>query len=205
MEIQSIFFLLILIMSVVIHEVSHGYMAYFLGDSTAKLAGRLTLNPVPHIDLWGSILVPGFLLVTGSTFLFGWAKPVPYNPYNLRDQKTGTLLVAVAGVLANFSIAIIFGLIIRFASPEMLTSPFMDIIFMVVILNLVLGIFNLIPIPPLDGSKVLFSLLPYKYLYIQEALEKNWFIGIMIVLLIAPFFIIPILGFAFSLITGMPF
>lgn len=205
MELSSIFFLLVLIMSVIIHEISHGYMAYFLGDPTAKLSGRLTLNPIPHIDMWGSIIVPGFLLMTGSTFLFGWAKPVPYNPYNLRDQKTGTLLVAIAGVLANFALAIIFGLIIRYASPEMLLSPFMDIIYMVVILNLVLGIFNLIPVPPLDGSKVLFSLLPYKYHYIQEMLERNWFIGIMIVLLVAPTIVGPVLGMAFSLITGMSF
>jgi Zn-dependent protease len=178
-------------------------MAYALGDPTAKLSGRLTLNPIPHIDLMGSIIVPGLLLLSSAGFLFGWAKPVPYNPYNLRNQRWGTLLVAVAGVLANFSIAIIFGLIIRFASPEMLLSPFMSIVEIVVILNLVLGIFNLIPVPPLDGSKVLFSLLPYKYHHIMETLERNWFIGIFVVILAAPTIVWPVLKLFFYLITGL--
>lgn len=201
--IDALFFIAILIVSVIIHEISHGYVAYFLGDPTAKLSGRLTLNPIPHIDLFGSILVPGMLLLSNVGFLFGWAKPVPYNPYNLRDQRWGTLLVAIAGVVANFTIAIIFGLILRFA-PDLFNPAFMSIVQMIVILNLVLGIFNLIPIPPLDGSKVLFSLLPYKYHHIQEVLERNWFIGIFFVILFATTIIWPILSVLYSGITGMP-
>ena len=203
MGIESLFFLLVLMLSVILHEISHGYMAYMLGDPTAKLSGRLTLNPMPHIDMWGSVIIPLFLLMSGSSILFGWAKPVPYNPYNLRNQRWGTLLVAIAGVLANFFIALIFGLMIRFATPAMLLSPFMEIIEMIVILNLVLGIFNLIPVPPLDGSKVLFSLLPYKYDHIREVLERHRLVAILLAILFAPNIIVPILRAMFSLITGL--
>src|SRR3989338_6814886 len=108
-----IIFIIILILSVIIHEVSHGYVANMLGDPTAKLAGRLTLNPISHLDPVGSFLVP-VLMYVSTGFMFGWAKPVPYNPYNLRNQRWGTALVGVAGVAANFLLAIVFGLTIRF-------------------------------------------------------------------------------------------
>ena len=203
MGIEPLFFILILLFSVIIHEVSHGFMAYYLGDNTAKYAGRLTLNPIPHIDLMGSIVVPGILLATGSTILFGWAKPVPFNPYNLRDQRWGTLYVAIAGVLANFSIAIIFSLVIRFGYGVIDVSPeFFGLLSNIVLLNLVLGVFNLIPIPPLDGSKVLFSLLPYRMRYIQEFLEQNWMIGIMVVILIAPKLVGPVVFGLMGLLIG---
>ena len=203
MGIESLFFILILLFSVIIHEVSHGFMAYYLGDNTAKYAGRLTLNPIPHIDMMGSIIVPTLLVVSGSPFLFGWAKPVPFNPYNLRDQRWGTLYVAIAGVVANFSLAIIFGLFIRFGYGVIDLNPlFYDLLAQVVLLNLVLGVFNLIPVPPLDGSKVLFSLLPYRLHYIQEFLERNWMIGIMIVMLMAPNIVGPAVLFLMRLIIG---
>src|ERR1035437_135579 len=113
---NAIFYIAILIMSIVIHEVSHGFMAEYFGDNTARNAGRLTLNPIKHLDLFGSILLPAVLVLSHSPFLFGWAKPVPYNPNNLRDRKWGTIWVAAAGILANFLIAIVFGIIIRLAS-----------------------------------------------------------------------------------------
>jgi len=114
-------------MSVVIHEVSHGFMAERFGDKTARFAGRLTLNPLKHLDMFGSILLPALLVLTHSPFLFGWAKPVPYNPDNLSNRKWGTIAVAAAGVLANFFIAIFFGLVIRFSSSFSLPDAFYSI------------------------------------------------------------------------------
>ncbi|NCN22436.1 site-2 protease family protein, partial [Candidatus Falkowbacteria bacterium] len=144
---DKIFLIIVLVMSAVFHEYMHGYAAFKLGDPTAKNAGRLTFNPIKHLDLFGSIIVPLMLIISGSSFLFAWAKPVPYNPYNLRDRKYGDAKVAVAGPLANLAIALIFGLIWRF-------MPFINITFsgfiaMIIYINLVLMVFNLIPIPPL--------------------------------------------------------
>jgi len=193
-----IFQLLILIMSVVIHEVSHGLAAYKLGDPTAKDHGRLTLNPIAHLDFVGSFLVPMLLwFASGGTFVFGWAKPVPYNPYNLRDQKRDPALVAIAGPISNFLIALFFGMIFRFFGPFLLASPkaeLIQIIFQAIILiNIVLAVFNLIPIPPLDGSKILFSFLPPSLDYVQQALERYGFFILLAFLLLDSY--IPILSF----------
>src|SRR3989344_2299634 len=159
MQLDFIFSILILILSVVVHEVAHGLAANALGDPTARLAGRLSMNPMKHIDPVGSVLVPLLLFMTNSSFLFGWAKPVPYNPYNLRDQRWGEMLVAIAGPASNLALALFFGLLIRFGGEGALPASFLSIATLVVITNLVLAIFNLVPIPPLDGSKILFSLL----------------------------------------------
>lgn len=156
MQPDIIFGLVILIISVILHEVAHGYMANWLGDPTAKLQGRLTLNPVSHVDPVGSILLPLILALTHSPFLFGYAKPVPYNPYNLRG-KYDEGLVAFAGPATNIIIAVIFGLLVRFAGAA-LSPALVGACTIIVIVNLVLAIFNLIPIPPLDGSKVLGAL-----------------------------------------------
>ena len=169
MEINFIFAIAVLIMSVVIHEVSHGYMAYYFGDITAKMAGRLTLNPFNHLDMVGSVIVPTIAFLT-TGFIFGWAKPVPYNPYNLRNAKVGEPMVALAGPLSNFIVALVFGSLIRFGViPADLIQP----AGLIVLINIVLGTFNLIPIPPLDGSKILFGILPYNLLYIREFLERR--------------------------------
>jgi Zn-dependent protease len=203
--IDTIFFLVALIMSVVIHEVAHGHAANMLGDPTARLSGRLTLNPLPHIDLFGSIIVPLVLITTNAGFLFGWAKPVPYNPYNLRNQRWGTLFVGGAGVLANFFLALAFGLLVRLSGlgPEaLLASTFFRAAVIIAGLNLVLGVFNLIPVPPLDGSKVLFSLLPYHLLHIEKLLEQYWYFFLIPVFLFAGFIIVPVANALFSLITG---
>jgi Zn-dependent protease len=154
-----IFTLIVLLFSVIIHEISHGSVAYSLGDSTAKEAGRLTLNPLKHLDPFGSVMLPLLLLVLsgGQGPVFGWAKPVPVNPYNFKDQKWGMLKVSIAGPAANFLIAILFGLAIRFIPlPESLFIFFS----IIAIYNFLLGIFNLMPIPPLDGSWILFFFLP---------------------------------------------
>lgn len=206
--IQSIFFIAILIFSVVIHEVSHGYAALFLGDKTAQYAGRLTLNPVPHIDLFGSILIPAFLIVFGSPFVIGWAKPVPYNPYNLRDQKWGPAIVGAAGPGANILIAIVFGILVRLVTgigadvAGGFALHFVTIASMIILLNIFLALFNLVPIPPLDGSKVLFSLLPYQWRNIQYFLESY---GIFILLIFIFFFaqvLVPIALFLFRIFAG---
>jgi len=202
---EIIFFIAILIMSVIIHEISHGYVAYMLGDPTAKLAGRLTLNPVSHIDPVGSIIVPTLMALVPGGIIFGWAKPVPYNPYNLRNQKWGTVLVASAGAISNLFIALIFGTLIRYADMLSLSGPFLQISGMIVVLNIVLAVFNLIPIPPLDGSKVLFSILPVKFYFIQEFLEKYWIFLIFSLIFFAGDIVFPTVKFIFYLITGVSF
>jgi Zn-dependent protease len=203
---ETFFQILLLIMSVVVHEVSHGYAAYFLGDPTAKNQGRLTLNPIKHLDLWGSIIVPVFLVATGSRFLFGWAKPVPFNPYNLRNQKWGEAIVAAAGPASNIFIALFFGLLIRFAGDSDLLSPaFISISAVLVFLNLMLAIFNLVPIPPLDGSKILFSLLPYHFQRFREAFESYGFVLILMFVFFLSGFLFPMASFFFSIITGIGF
>ena len=154
---------IVLILSIIAHEVSHGYAADSLGDPTARLAGRLTLNPLPHIDLMGSIIVPALLVFTGSPIFFGWAKPVPYNPYNLRNQRWGETLVAVAGSATNILLAVIFGLIVRFGSIIGLGATMISLAAIIAFINLFLGLFNLIPFPPLDGFTALRTALPWHF------------------------------------------
>lgn len=208
MDIGAIFSIVILILSVIVHEVAHGYVADLNGDPTARLAGRLTLNPIPHIDLMGSILLPVLLIFSGSKAIIGWAKPVPYNPYNLRNQKWGTFAVAIAGVSANFLIAIIFGLIIRFLAPS-LPQSFIDISKMIIYINIFLGVFNILPIPPFDGSKILLALVPKWFYPIEEFAERNFFLVIFAVLFLFPSVLAPIVDFLasglFRLFTGLAF
>ena len=200
---DGIFYVAILIMSIVIHEVSHGFMAEYFGDNTARNAGRLTLNPLPHLDLFGSILLPTVLILSHSPFMFGWAKPVPYNPNNLSDRKWGTIAVAGAGVLANFVIALIFGLIIRFTINLTLPSPFYFITSAIVVVNLALAIFNLVPIPPLDGSKILFSFLPERAFNFILAYEQYSLILLLVFIIFFSDYLYPVLAFLFHLITGL--
>jgi len=152
---------IILILSIIAHEVAHGYAAASLGDPTARLAGRLTLNPLPHIDLMGSILIPALLVFTNSPILFGWAKPVPYNPYNLKSQRWGETFVAVAGSTTNIFLAIIFGLIVHYGSVIGLDTTALFLAKWIAFINLFLGLFNLIPFPPLDGFTALRAALPW--------------------------------------------
>ncbi|MFA5754780.1 MAG: site-2 protease family protein [Candidatus Paceibacterota bacterium] len=171
MEITIVFALIILLFSIIIHEIAHGSVAYSLGDSTAKNSGRLTLNPIKHLDPVGSILLPVFLSIL-SLPIIGWAKPVPINPFNFNDQKWGELKVSIAGPLANFAIALIFGLVIMFFS---LPESFLEIASLVIIYNIALGIFNLIPVPPLDGSHILFALLGERFNNVKKFLYQYGF------------------------------
>jgi Zn-dependent protease len=181
----TIFFIIVVVFSAIIHEYAHGWVAYKLGDQTAKMAGRLTLNPIPHLDPVGSILLPFLLIFSGSPFVLAWAKPVPYNPYNLSDAKYGGLKVAIGGPGSNLIVAIFFGLLARllavpaflkvglingllggdfnFVLSQMSGSILISVFVMsaiICLINLILMLFNLIPIPPLDGSKVLMTFLP---------------------------------------------
>ncbi len=200
---EIIFQIAVLVMSVVVHEISHGYAANALGDPTARLAGRLSLNPLKHADPLGSLVVPFLLYITNAGFVFGWARPVPVNTYNLRG-KYGEVLVALAGPLSNVSLALIFSLLIRFGS-EILPFSFLHIAALVVLINIVLALFNLVPIPPLDGSKILFSLFP---LYLREArahLERYGFFITLIFIVFFLQFLTPVIGFLFALFTGLAF
>jgi Zn-dependent protease len=167
----TIFTLIILLFSVILHELAHGYTALSLGDSTAKDAGRLTLNPFNHLELFGSFLLPLFLFIItlGQGPIFGWAKPVPIDSYNFRDKKNGIIKVSLAGSAANFLIAIFFGLIIRFIP---LNLSFVKLLSIIVFYNFFWGLFNLIPIPPLDGSHILLSLLPERFTGFKVFLEQ---------------------------------
>jgi Zn-dependent protease len=190
----------ILIISVVIHEVAHGYAALALGDKTALYAGRLTLNPLKHLDLFGSVILP--LLLSFSGFVFGWAKPVPYNPYNLRNRRWGELVVAIAGPISNILLATVFALAIRFVP---LDQTMLLVAVLIVQVNIVLAIFNMMPIPPLDGSKVLFALFPNQYGAWRDTLER-W--GMLLVIVFIFFLwplLTPIVDVLFTLLTGLAF
>lgn len=203
-EMLQVFSFVVLIFSIVIHEFSHGWVANHLGDPTARYMGRLTLNPIPHIDLMGSIIVPFILLISGTGFIIGWAKPVPYNPYNLRDKKNGEMFVALAGPASNLLLALIFGIIIRILLIQGIGIDSSIILFfsVIVFLNILLAIFNLVPIPPLDGSKVLFHFLPYSMRNVRETLERNGMLFLIVFIVFGFKLIIPIMFYLFVLITG---
>jgi Zn-dependent protease len=205
----ALFFIVVLILSIIIHEVAHGYAAEWLGDPTARLSGRLTLNPAPHIDPLGSVLIPAFLVLTSSPMLFGWAKPVPYNPYNLRGGKWAEAFVAFAGPGVNILLAVGFGMVVRFGAG-ILPELWIVLAGVIVYTNIILALFNLLPIPPLDGSKILRAVLPYKgylaYVKFEQWLMSLGVIGMILVLfvvitLVSPF-LGPLFGGVFYLITG---
>jgi Zn-dependent protease len=211
---SALIYIVILLFSIILHEIAHGYAALSLGDPTAKLQGRLTLNPVSHIDPLGSIILPGIMLLSNSPFLFGWAKPVPYNPYNLSNQRWGEAYVAAAGSIVNLLIALFFGLLLRFA-PQLglASSAFMDIGAQIVLLNLLLALFNMIPFPPLDGSKVLGALLPFplwqRYMNFMAHIERFGAFALIGFLLLFVFVLAEpfsrLLYFFFGLITGISY
>ena len=203
-----------LMIAVILHEVAHGWVAYRMGDPTAKLAGRLTLNPIPHIDPVGTIILPAMFIVLNSPIIFGWAKPVPINPLNFRDLRTGTFFTSIAGVVMNLSLAVGFGLTYRllYALSESV-DPFVTksiiyplLIFSAksVLINLILALFNIIPIPPLDGSRALMSFLSFKYWEMFYKYEIYGFFVITILLFTGVLgrIIYPPLVFLYHLILG---
>lgn len=203
MQIDLVFQIAILIMSVVIHEVSHGYAASFLGDQTAKYQGRLTLNPLKHLDFVGSLLVPVLLYISKVGIIFGWAKPVPYNPYNLKSGRWSEAIVAFAGPAANLFIAILFGSFLRIGAANFANPAFVEIVSLIVFINILLAIFNLVPIPPLDGSKLIFAFFPDRSYQIRGFFESYGLILILFFIFFLWQFIFPIIIWLFRLITGI--
>jgi Zn-dependent protease len=203
MDISFIFQILILIFSVVIHEVSHGYAALMQGDVTAKYAGRLTLNPIKHLDPFGSVILPLLMALLPGGLMFGWAKPVPYNPYNLRNKRWGEVIVAAVGPASNLLIAAVFGLLIRFSSYLNLGKSFIDLSIVVVLINVVLAIFNLMPIPPLDGSKILFGFFPKQTVKLQSFFSKYSLAFLLIFIFFVWQYLTPIILFVTELFTGL--
>lgn len=209
--ISAIFFIAIFIFSAVLHEIAHGWTANALGDPTAKNEGRLSLNPLRHLDPIGSVLLPAILILSGSGFIFGWAKPVPYNPYNLRNQKRDPALVALAGPLVNLSIALVFGLLLRgLLIWQGLTintywQNFIMILAAIVWVNILLGVFNLVPIPPLDGSKILFSFLPAQADKFRFILERYGYVILIFFIFFGFSLLVPVMNLLFNIIVGQPF
>lgn len=221
--------IIVLIFSIIIHEYGHAWMANRLGDSTAKDLGRLTLNPIPHIDLFGSIILPFFFILSQSGFILAWAKPVPYNPNRIKDKKYGDLKVAIAGPLSNIIIATFFGLVVRLLpvaanikqglflsflsrDNDVLNSLIagniwhsiilLSIIF--IFINLLLAFFNLIPIPPLDGSKIVLNFLPEKLKYKALSIERYGLFIVLILLMTGLFRLIIIsIIYSFSFLSGI--
>jgi len=189
MEPFQIASIIILILSVVIHEMAHAYAANWLGDPTARLEGRLSPNPLVHLDPLMSVILPGLLILSGSPILFGAAKPVPYNPYNFTNQKWGEAIVASAGPASNVALAVIFAVLIRINEQlGLFSETFILLAGSVIIINIFLALFNLLPIPPLDGSKILPRFLPWslraQYERFRSFLESNPFLGFGVIILL---------------------
>ena len=174
----------VFVFSIVVHEVAHGRVALWRGDTTARDLGRLTLNPLPHVDPIGSLLLPGILMATGAPFLFGWAKPVPVDWSRLRRPRNDQLLVALAGPASNVVLAIGFAALARFAPHEGFFAPLAVMGMAGVVWNCALALFNLIPIPPLDGSWVLMRFLPLRHII---ALQHFRMLGFVLVVLLMSF------------------
>ncbi len=202
---QLVLMIVPLLFAVTIHEAAHGYAAYRMGDDTAMLAGRLTLNPIKHLDLFGSFLIPFILSISGSPFIFGYAKPVPVNFNRIHDYRKGVILVSAAGVAANMACAIASGILFRIIVnlwyvPGLISfvEPVISMLAYSVMINLVLAVFNLIPVPPLDGSRILAMFLPMELKWKYESIERYGMLIIIFLLMtriidkIIVFFVYPL-------------
>ncbi len=194
-----IFSIVIVIASVIFHELAHGTMADYLGDRTARFAGRLTLNPLKHLEWVGSFFVPLLCVITGSGFIIGWAKPVPFNPQNLKYKRWGPALVAAAGPLVNIIIAIITSIIIKF-SIATASSAFIQMMITVLAINIALAVFNLMPLPPLDGHHILGAIFPRYQRWSVQFMEKFGIFGLIVVIFILASFISPVIRFFINLL-----
>ncbi len=197
----KVFSFIVLVLSVVLHEVAHGYAALAQGDLTAKYAGRLTLNPLRHIDLFGSIIFPIITSMMGVGF--GWAKPVPFNPDNLRNKRWGEAIVAAAGPLTNILIAVVFACIVRVGVETGSLGPIGTMLAaMVILVNITLAVFNLVPIPPLDGSKILFAIIPRRSLSIRRFMERYQLVLVLLYIFVLWKFFSPVIVYLFIALIG---
>jgi len=198
---QIIFYILVVLFSVVLHELSHGVVANSMGDNTAKDLGRITLNPLKHLDWFGSVLLPLFTFWIGG-FVFGYAKPVPYNPANLNDRKYGPAKVALAGPAVNIIIAGLFGLVLRFLPMSLEATMLPQLLSFIVLLNLILAIFNLMPIPPLDGHWLLLTFLPTRFTAVKVFIMRYSLVLFFIFLIFIFPIIFPLINLLFRIIVG---
>lgn len=200
----SVFYFLILIISIIVHEVAHGIAAEREGDPTARLQGRITLNPLKHIDWFGSIILPLALILTNAGFVLGWAKPVPYNADNLKGGNKSIAKVAIAGIVVNLLIAITFGVLIRISiATGFVVQAFIDIGSIVVLVNIVLALFNAIPLAPLDGFRFLSAVLPYKAQPTMRFIEKYSLPLLLIFVLFGWKVVAPFAYTLYGLLTGI--
>lgn len=198
MNIQNIIFIVVLIVSIVLHEIAHGYAADKLGDPTARLAGRLSLNPLVHVDWIGSVILPFFLIVSGAPFILGWAKPVPFNLYNMKNPKWGGVIVAIAGPLTNIVIALLAALILKLFTFSPAVIFFLTSL---IITNISLAVFNMVPIPPLDGHHILYALLPKRLYKIKSFLRRYSFFVLIIFVIFGWQFISPLIFGIYNLLV----
>lgn len=194
---ENIIFIVVLVFSVVVHELAHAYAADALGDPTPRLSGRLTMNPLKHLDWIGSLLVPGFLILTGAPFLLGWAKPVPFNPYQLNSKKWGGALVALAGPASNIALALVFALVLKFFTFSVGVSSFFSGI---ILTNVALAVFNMVPIPPLDGHHVLYALIGEKLPGLKDFLKRYGFVLLILFIVYGFRFISPAIMYVYQLL-----
>jgi Zn-dependent protease len=195
------FQIIVLVFSVTIHELSHGLAANSLGDDTAKVLGRLTLNPLKHLDLFGSFILPVSLALLNLP-AFGYAKPVPYNPLNLSDRRWGPAKVAIAGPLSNLALALMFGLILRFFPGIFPPGILPDLFSLIIFINLILAVFNLFPVPPLDGHWILFSLLPSSFNRLKDIIYKNSLVLFILFILFGMNIVYGVVVILYNLIVG---
>jgi Zn-dependent protease len=198
-----------ILLAIILHEVSHGWVADRLGDPTARYSGRITLNPLAHIDLFGTILLPLVLLISGGGFIFGYAKPVPINPYNLRNPRRDMMWISLAGIVTNLALAAVSAMIFRvlasssLGSWSLIVSPLVMMLWVSVKINCILAVFNAVPIPPLDGSRVLVNLLPPEKAVVFAKLEPYGFIIILLLFFTGMIkFIWPVVRFFMDLFLG---
>lgn len=194
-----LFYFVVIIPSAILHEYAHGWMADQMGDPTARYAGRLSLDPRRHVDVWGTLFMPLLLFfITNGRFLFAYAKPVPYNPFNLKDQRWGPVWVAMAGPASNFLLAFVFGLLLQLLPLSNLSI----FLYIIVFANVLLGVFNLVPIPPLDGSKLLLAILPDSMYQFKQAIQQYGFYILLFFIFVGFQWITPIISFLTGLFTG---